>query len=88
MYEIEQIGESKKTGKKKKAKEILQISDDGICEIVERKLMMAHEWEEKRAKGKRGEQKSESGEGEIVNVWLKVKIRRDILLEMRKMNKK
>ena len=58
MYEIEQIGESKKTGKKKKAKEILQISDDGICVIVERKLVVAHEWKERRAKWKRREQKS------------------------------
>ena len=50
---------AKKQGKKKKTvKDILQISDDGICEIVERKLMMAHELEEKRAKGMRGEQKS------------------------------
>ena len=59
VYEIEQRGESEKIGKKKKTvKEILQISDDGICEIVERKLVMTPKWEEKRAKGMRGEQKS------------------------------
>ena len=41
--------------------------------------------------GKRGEQNGrgenkrvcESGEGEVVNVWLKVNIRRNILFEMR-----
>ena len=33
-------------------------TNNGICEIVERKLVVAHEWEEKRVKGKRGEQKS------------------------------
>ena len=48
----------RKNGEKKTVKEILYISDDGICEIVERKLVVAHEWEEKRAKGKRGEQRS------------------------------
>ena len=40
----------------------------------------------KRRKQKgRGKNKRvyESGKGEIVNVWLKVKIRRDILFEMR-----
>ena len=59
VYKIEQRGESEKIGKKKKTvKEILQISDDGICGIVERKLVMAPKWEEKRAKGMRGEQKS------------------------------
>ena len=44
--------------------------------------------------GKRREQKGrgenkgvyKSGEGEVVNVWIKVKIRRDILFEMREKN--
>ena len=38
---------------------------------------MIHEWKENRAKRKKGEQKVwESGEGEAVNVWLKVKMKR------------
>ena len=40
---------------------------------------MIHEWKENRAKRKKGEQKvweSGEGEGEAVNVWLKVKMKR------------
>ena len=44
---------------------------------------------EEESKNGRGENKRvcESGQGEVVNVWLKVKIRRYILFEMREKDK-